>query len=57
MTPGGWRKSRRSIANGQCLEAGNFPGAVLVRDTTDREGPVPQFGAGAWREFLRQVKR
>lgn len=46
-----WRKPSRSVGNGACVEAGNAPGRVLVRDSKDRDGLVPAFGAGAWRVF------
>jgi hypothetical protein len=30
--------------------------AVLVRDTTDRSGPVVTFTDGAWRTFTATIK-
>jgi hypothetical protein len=50
-----WRKSRRSVANGQCVEVG-ADGAVLVRDTQDRDGTVLAVSAGAWREFTGRLR-
>lgn len=47
----GYRKSSHSTPNGECVEAGNGSRVVLVRDTTDRGGPVLTFSAGAWAEF------
>jgi hypothetical protein len=48
-----WRKSSYSGANGgQCVETATASGAVLVRDTTDRDGGIPAFTADAWAEFL-----
>ncbi len=53
-----WRKSSRSGGNGgACVEVGTAPGSVLVRDTTDRTGPVLGFDAEAWRRFADAVKR
>jgi hypothetical protein len=49
-----WRKSSRS-ESGQCVEAGTAPAAVLVRDTTDRTGPVLSFPAGAWAAFTART--
>jgi hypothetical protein len=53
-----WRKASYSASNGGgCVEVGDAPGAVLVRDTTDRTGPVLKFSPDAWRRFADQVKR
>jgi hypothetical protein len=53
-----WRKSSYSGNGGSnCVEVGNEPRRVLVRDTTDRSGPVLAFGPAAWRRFADQVKR
>ena len=58
MTPedGSWRKSRRSMADGNCVEAANDAASVLVRDTADRSGPVLAFGLGAWKVFTGTLK-
>jgi hypothetical protein len=47
-----YRKSSHSAGDGECVEAGNGSRSVLVRDTTDRSGPVLSFPARAWTEFL-----
>jgi hypothetical protein len=53
-----WRKASYSAGNGGgCVEVGNDPRRVLVRDTQDRTGPVIKFSPGAWRRFAEQVKR
>jgi hypothetical protein len=53
-----WRKSSYSgNGGGECVEIGASPGAVVVRDTTDRTGPVLQFTPAAWRRFADQVKQ
>jgi hypothetical protein len=53
-----WRKSSFSGGNGgQCVEAGSLPGAVLVRDTANRDGAVIAFSATAWATFARELKR
>ena len=52
-----WRKSSYSGNGGaNCVEVGNAD-RVLVRDTTDRTGPVLRFTPGAWRRFADRVKR
>jgi hypothetical protein len=53
----GWRKPRRSFSNGQCVEVGQGPAVVAVRDSKDCEaGPVLAFPAGAWTAFTGQLK-
>jgi hypothetical protein len=52
-----WRKSSYSGNGGaNCVEAGNAPGAVLVRDTTDRDGGTLAFSAQAWAAFAATIK-
>ena len=47
-----WRKSTFSSNGGAaCIEVA-APGAILVRDTTDRAGGTLRFTAEAWRAFL-----
>jgi hypothetical protein len=51
-----WRKSTYSGASGNdCVEVGQVF-AVVVRDTTDREGPALAFPATAWREFTATLR-
>jgi Domain of unknown function (DUF397) len=53
-----WRKSTYSNNGGSCVEVGAQAeaGRVLVRDTTDRQGPVLGFSPAAWRRFADQVR-
>lgn len=51
-----WRKSSYSIANGQCVAVAAVPGAVQIRDTARPAGDRLRISAGAWREFVAQVK-
>lgn len=55
-TSPGWRKPRRSMSNGACVEAASAGREVMVRDTADRAGPVAAFPASAWRDFLAAIK-
>ena len=51
-----WRKSSYSGSNGgECVEV-VVAGAVLVRDTADRGGPVLTFTAEAWRTFTAAIR-
>jgi hypothetical protein len=52
-----WRKSSYSANGGQdCVEAASASGAVLVRDTTDRDGATLSFPATAWRSFANSLR-
>lgn len=54
---GDWRKSTYSSANGgQCVETADHDGVILVRDTTDHNGPVLSFTAGAWAAFTASLR-
>jgi hypothetical protein len=56
LTPG-WRKSSYSGNGGaNCVETGNAPGIVLVRDTKDRDGGTLAFTADAWASFTGSLK-
>jgi hypothetical protein len=51
-----WRKASYSSNGGaNCVEVATA-GVVLVRDTTDREGPRLEFGAGAWERFTASLR-
>jgi hypothetical protein len=52
-----WRKSTYSSNGGQaCIETASSSGAVLVRDTTDRDGGTLGFTAEAWSTFLGTLR-
>ena len=53
-----WRKSSYSGNGGSsCVEAGHIPGAVLIRDTTQRgQGPVLRVSARTWRQFTAAIR-
>ena len=50
-----WRKSSHSGDNGgECVEVATA-GAVLVRDTSDRNGTTLAFAASPWRDFIAAI--
>ena len=53
-----WRKSTYSGANGgNCVETASGNGAILVRDTTNRDGFTLSAPADAWRTLLLSLKQ
>jgi len=52
-----WRKSSYSgSGGGNCTEVAAVPGAVLVRDSKDPDGPRLAFSPQAWEAFAGRVK-
>jgi hypothetical protein len=51
-----WRKSSRSANTGNCVEVGDAARAVLVRDTTNRDGAMLALSAPAWARFTTGLK-
>jgi hypothetical protein len=51
-----WRKSRHSMNNGNCLEAGLDKGAVMVRDSTNSARVILSYSARAWEIFIAEIK-
>ena len=52
-----WRKSSYSGSSGNdCVEVAKSDNAVLVRDTTDRDGALLTVDAAAWRQFTASLR-
>jgi hypothetical protein len=52
-----WRKSSYSGTNGgDCVEAADLDGHILVRDTTDRGGVVLSICSEAWQRFTATLR-
>jgi hypothetical protein len=47
----GWRKARRSLANGNCVEVRPVNGGIAVRDSKNPSGYVLAYSAPSWRAF------
>lgn len=52
-----WQKSRRSEANGACIEVRLFEGVVQVRDSKDPEGPRLSYSTEQWTLFVENIRR
>ncbi|QMU70097.1 DUF397 domain-containing protein [Streptacidiphilus sp. P02-A3a] len=54
---GPFRKASYSEQSGACIEvARDATGGSFVRDSKDQSGPLLQFSADAWGDFLDSVK-
>ena len=57
VTGSSWVKSSLSFANGNCVEVSDQPGgAIGVRNSRDRAGPVLRFTPEEWQAFLGGVR-
>jgi Domain of unknown function (DUF397) len=52
-----WRKARRSVNNGACVEVAAANLHVLVRDSKDQNGSIIQYPGSAWQAFLADARK
>ena len=52
----GWRKSKRSGDNKQCVEISLNPTIIGIRDSKDPNGPYLTFSPESWECFTLAVK-
>ncbi|AOS61625.1 DUF397 domain-containing protein [Actinoalloteichus hymeniacidonis] len=52
----GWHKANASGGNGGCVEVGDAPGLVGIRDTKNRDGGTLVVGRPEFDAFLSQLK-
>jgi hypothetical protein len=50
-----WRKPRRSVGQGACVEVALLPGPVAVRDSKDRSGPSLVVDKEAWMALVESL--
>lgn len=51
-----WRKSTRSSAMANCVEAAGLDDGRAVRDSKDPAGPMLRFTAAAWSAFIWGIR-
>jgi hypothetical protein len=56
LSRAGWRRSRYSGSNGNCVETAGDGRVVAVRDSNDSAGRYLAFKPSAWREFAARLK-
>jgi len=52
-----WRKARRSIGNGDCVEIAPCDGRIAVRDSKDPAGSLLHYDFSAWKSFLTEARQ
>ena len=51
----GWRKSRRRMNNGNCVEVFSSSQCIYVRDSAKPDVPIVAFSPQAWKAFIVEV--
>jgi hypothetical protein len=51
-----WRKARRSVNNGACVEVAPVSRQMFIRDSTDRSGPVMRYSHRSWGILVEDIK-
>ena len=52
-----WRKARRSVGNGACVEVAPAKEQVFIRDSQDLNGPIMRYPVSSWNAFLSDAKK
>lgn len=51
-----WRKAKRSVGNGACVEVASVNGCIAVRDSVNPGGVLLQYPARSWQVFASRLK-
>jgi hypothetical protein len=51
-----WRKARRSVGNGACVEVAPTNGHIAVRDSMDPDGSRLRYPVQSWQSFVATIK-
>lgn len=51
-----WRKSGRSLGNGECIEVARAGKWIAVRDSKDPDGKILSYSETSWQTFMIQAK-
>jgi hypothetical protein len=51
-----WRKARRSVGNGACVEVAPVNGQIAVRDSKSPGGTRLQYPTRSWQAFVATIK-
>jgi hypothetical protein len=52
-----WRKSRRSVGNGACVEVAPVNESIYIRDSKNPGGIILGYSEAAWQSFLSSAKK
>jgi hypothetical protein len=52
-----WRKARRSMGNGACVEVASASADIFIRDSQNPSAASLGYPAIAWRSFLMSAKQ
>jgi len=52
-----WRKARRSMTNGDCVEVAPTGSRILVRDSKNPNGATLGYPMATWRSFTSGAKQ
>jgi len=51
-----WRKAKRSMSNGNCVEVALLGRSVAIRDSKDPRGPILSYPTGSWGSFIQDAR-